>query len=157
MRVAQCRAAAEQLGVSSLRHVRSVAELSPLTEPLLRARARHVVTENERVRVAAALLRDGRVDEVGPVMTASHESLRDDFDVSTEALDLVVGAALSAGALGARLTGAGMGGCALALTPAGQAEEISSSIQQTLAAHGIDVTVRAVCAADGAHRMAHGT
>lgn len=156
-RVEQCRTAARQLGVASLREVSSVGDVTPLTDPLLRARARHVVTENGRVLTAAALLRDGRVDEVGPVLTASHESLRDDFGVSTEALDLVVGAALSAGALGARLTGAGMGGCALALTPAGRAREISSSIQQTLAEQGIDVTVRSVWAAQGARRLARGT
>jgi galactokinase len=71
--------------------------------------------ENQRVRDAVALLRAGRVGEIGPLLTASHASLRDDFEVSVEELDTAVEAALAAGAYGARMTGGGFGGCALAL------------------------------------------
>ena len=78
----------------------TVDALAPIADPVLRARARHVVSENERVLTVASLLRHGRVQDIGPLLTASHRSLRDDFAVSTDALDLVVSSALDAGALG---------------------------------------------------------
>jgi galactokinase len=85
----------------------------------LRARARHVVTENERVRAFASALSAGDVATAGRLMVESHASLRDDFDVSTRALDDLVDALLAApGVHGARLTGAGFGGCAVALVDA---------------------------------------
>jgi N-acetylgalactosamine kinase len=79
-------------------------------------RARHVLTETERVYVAAEALAAGRLEEMGALMDASHRSLRDDFDASTSRLDSMVACAREAGALGARLTGAGFGGCIIALT-----------------------------------------
>ena len=79
-------------------------------------RARHVVTENARVVEFAAALRRGDLDGARPLMLASHASLRDDFEVSTPELDTLVDAFIEPGALGARLTGAGFGGCVVALT-----------------------------------------
>jgi galactokinase len=76
--------------------------------------ARHVVSENDRVLRAAEALRRGDVDELGALLTAGHASLRDDFEVSTPELDLLAGELERAGALGARLTGAGFGGCVVA-------------------------------------------
>ncbi len=78
-------------------------------------RARHVLTETERVSLAAEALAAGRLEEMGALMNASHRSLRDDFDASTARLDAMVTCAREAGAFGARLTGAGFGGCIIAL------------------------------------------
>ena len=86
------------------------------TRPLeILRRARHVLTETERVNLAADALAAGRLDQMGALMDASHQSLRDDFDASTARLDAMVTCAREAGALGARLTGAGFGGCIIAL------------------------------------------
>ena len=87
-------------------------------------RARHVLTETERVKLAAEALAAGRLEEMGALMNASHQSLRDDFEASTERLDAMVACAREAGALGARLTGAGFGGCIVALTREADAPEI---------------------------------
>ena len=85
-------------------------------DPIQFKRARHVIKENERVLDCAESLRLGNLEHVGELMNASHISLRDDFEVSSEALDLMVDCALAApGCYGARMTGAGFGGCAVAL------------------------------------------
>src|SRR5690606_30760141 len=76
-------------------------------------RWRHVRSENERVRAAAAAMEAGAWGRVGELMVASHVSLRDDFEVSCRELDLTVEAALAAGALGSRMTGGGFGGCTI--------------------------------------------
>jgi N-acetylgalactosamine kinase len=81
----------------------------------IRRRARHVLTETERINLAADALASGRLEEMGALMDASHRSLRDDFDASTARLDAMVACAREGGALGARLTGAGFGGCIIAL------------------------------------------
>ncbi len=116
----ECVQAAAALGVFSLRDagVEQVTALARCVghDGLLGRRARHVFTENARVTRAVALLRSGRARELGPLLTASHVSLRDDFEVSAPELDVAVNAALEAGALGARMTGGGFGGSALALT-----------------------------------------
>jgi galactokinase len=86
------------------------------TRPLeILRRARHVLTETERVELAADALASGRLEEMGALMDASHESLRNDFEASTTRLDAMVKCAREGGALGARLTGAGFGGCIIAL------------------------------------------
>jgi galactokinase len=113
----QCEAAEVEIG--PLRTAtREAAEA--LGDPVLRRRARHVVTENARVREAAAALAAGDLASAGRAMAASHDSLRDDFEVSTPALDrLVDGLSGSDGVFGARLTGAGFGGCVVALARPG--------------------------------------
>jgi galactokinase len=115
-RRAQCEAAAAVIG--PLREA-SEADVARLDDDLLRRRARHVVTENARVLAFADCLRSGDVAEAGRLMAASHASLATDFEVSTDALDALV-AELSAvpGVYGARLTGAGFGGCVVALADA---------------------------------------
>ena len=113
----ECEAAARGLG--------PLGALGPdaflgLPDPVLRRRVRHVVTECDRVRWCAAALRDGDVVEAGRLMTSSHRSLRDDFDVSTPGLDALVDHLLALpGVHGARLTGAGFGGCVVALARPG--------------------------------------
>jgi galactokinase len=113
----ECEAAALELGVGSLRDVpatRFSGSTAPLPMPL--RRARHVVTENERTLAAAEAMRAGDSRTMGRLMNQSHASLRDDFEVSSEPLDAIVEAAQTAdGCFGARLTGAGFAGCAVAL------------------------------------------
>jgi len=113
-RVAACRDAEAEIGPLRLARPEDVAAIY---DPVLRARARHVVTENQRVLQCVEALRDGDLAEAGRLLTASHVSLRDDYEVSTPELDSAVGALLDTpGVYGARLTGAGFGGCVIALT-----------------------------------------
>jgi len=136
-----CEAAAQLLGVGSLRDVADAHDLAAALDRLRAAgRAdlvppvRHVVTEIERTARFAALLREGRVREVGPLLDASHASLRDDYAVSCTELDVAVEAARAAGALGARMTGGGFGGSAIALVPSGTAETAETVAGQVVAA-----------------------
>lgn len=110
----ECAAAAAALGVESLRSA-TEDDLDRIDDPTLRARARHVVTEERRVDAALAAIATGDWATLGQVLTDAHRSLRDDFAVSTSALDLAVDTAVDAGALGARLVGGGFGGSAIAL------------------------------------------
>jgi galactokinase len=87
-------------------------------------RVRHVETENVRVRETVDALERGDVAALGPIFAASHASLRDDYEVSTPALDALVAAALHAGASAARMTGGGFGGCVVALTEPERADEV---------------------------------
>jgi galactokinase len=120
-RRAACEASAARLGVASLRD----ATLDQVADDPI---ARHVVRENARVLAFADAVREGDVAQAGALMTASHASLRDDFGVSTPELDLLVENAVDAGALGARLTGAGFGGCIVALVAADRVDRVSSSV-----------------------------
>ena len=118
-----CEEAARILGVPALRDVPADGlddALARLDDDELRRRVRHVVTENDRVLRTVAALRAGRPREVGPLMSASHASLRDDYEVTVQQLDVAAEAAEAAGALGARMTGGGFGGCVLALVEAGE-------------------------------------
>ena len=114
----QCESVATYFGEKTLRDVsyKQLEEAKTKIDPIKFRRARHVIKENERVLDCAKSLRLENLDHVGELMNASHISLRDDFDVSSEALDLMVDFALAApGCYGARMTGAGFGGCAVAL------------------------------------------
>jgi galactokinase len=113
----ECEEAARALGVRTLREVSGPESLSALADPVLRRRARHVITENQRVLEAAALLRRGKVDGIGRLLNESHASLRDDFEISWPEADVAVDAAVGAGALGARMMGGGFGGSVIALLP----------------------------------------
>jgi galactokinase len=116
-RRSQCEAAEAEIGPLRTAALDAVVTIA---DPVVRRRARHVVTENARVREAAAALAAGDAVAAGAAMVASHASLRDDFEVSTPALDrLVDDLTATPGVLGARLTGAGFGGCAVALTRPG--------------------------------------
>jgi galactokinase len=116
-----CEEAARTLGVLALRDIR-IEEMPAVIEllatgpnPLLARRARHVITENARTLACAELLAAGRIADIGTLLSASHASLRDDFEVSVPEVDLAVRTMLDAGALGARITGGGFGGCAISL------------------------------------------
>jgi galactokinase len=100
-----------------------------LLTPVVYQRCRHVVTENERVQQTVAALGQGDLATVGALMNASHESLRVDYAVSSPALDAMVAAMRSApGCYGARLTGAGFGGCAVALVALGAEQAVADAI-----------------------------
>ena len=114
-RRATCQAAAAHLGVPALRDA-TLDQVLLLPDPVERRRARHVVTENQRTLDAAAALDVGDMGALGRLMSASHASLRDDYEVSGPALDVIVEIAEQApGCLGARMTGGGFAGCAVAL------------------------------------------
>jgi galactokinase len=131
-----CETAAAELGVGSLREVASTSRLGVLTREELRRRARHVVTENARVEAAVELLREGHVYELGPLLSASHASLRDDFEVTTPELDLAAESLEAAGALGARMTGGGFGGCVIGLLPSHRVETALKRVRRAFAEAG---------------------
>ena len=126
----ECEQAAERYGVDSLRDLSTETVEGPeLDEPTLIKRARHVVTENARTLLAAEALRAGDAAGFGRLMVASHESLRDDFEVSSVELDAIVEAALETdGCLGARMTGGGFAGCAVALVDAEATEAFTDEV-----------------------------
>ena len=126
-RRAECEEAARRLGIPSLRDLTDLADIDSLTDPVLRRRVRHVVTDNQRVLDVVALLRApsgpsaDTYPEIGRLLTQAHASLRDDFEVSWPEADVAVEAALAAGAAGARMIGGGFGGSVLGLVPAAAA------------------------------------
>lgn len=125
-RRAECEEAARALGVRRL--VDAAPDDLPDLEPTLRRRTRHVVTEDARVGAAVTALDRGEPEALGPLLDASHASLRDDFEVSCPELDTAVEACRQHGALGARLTGGGFGGSAVALVPADRVDEVAAAV-----------------------------
>jgi galactokinase len=156
-RRAACQAAAAVLGVPALRDATPALleqHATALGDPGLR-RARHVVTENARVLAAVELLRAGDLDRLGPLLAASHASLRDDYEVSSPELDTAVEAAVAAGAVGARMTGAGFGGSAIALVETALAGRVADRARDAFAAAGFGPPqVTTVVPSDGARRLA---
>jgi galactokinase len=146
-----CERAAADLGVVSLREVQEISALERVTDPVDARRARHVLTENQRVLDFVAALGDSDYTEAGRIFTASHASMRDDFDITTGHIDLIADTAVGAGALGARMTGGGFGGCVIALVPAERVEVVSRAVR--LAARGAcydDPVITRTYAAGGA-------
>ncbi len=139
-----CVAAARRLGLPALRD----ADPADVRDDPI---ARHVVSENARVVDAGTALRHGDVTRLGALMVASHDSLRDDFRVSTPELDALVDALLDAGAIGARLTGAGFGGCVVAVTAPERRDEIlAAACDRYRARTGLEPRPFGVRAVDGA-------
>jgi galactokinase len=153
-----CETAADRLEVDTLREL----DLEGLDDALrrlsgaaMRRRVRHVVTETDRVQRAVEALHRGDYDELGRLFTASHASLRDDFEVSCAELDTAVDAALGAGALGARMTGGGFGGSAIALVRAAAADDVAAAVAAAFADRGFTPPVSfSAVAAGSAHRDA---
>jgi galactokinase len=132
-----CEQAARLLGIPALRDVTDLdAALDQLPDPVLKRRVRHVVSENARVLEAADVLRAGRIADLAPLLDASHESMRDDFEITVPQVDLAVETARSSGSLGARMTGGGFGGCIIALVELGDSERIGDAIVESFAAAG---------------------
>ncbi len=163
-----CRAACRVMGIDSLRDAspelltlhapgaRSPATLSPVEH----ARARHIISENARTLAAAQALRAGDLEEVGRLMLASHASLREHYQVSCPELDTLVElAAQFPGVFGARMTGGGFGGCAIALATPHAADRLVREIPAAYRArhalpHGLDARVFVTTACDGASVIA---
>jgi galactokinase len=116
-RRSECTRACEALGVASLREA-TLAQAAELPEPLGR-RVKHVITENERVELTVSALAAGDLERVGELLNASHASLRDDYEISTPAVERAVEHLRDAGAIGARIVGGGFGGNVLGLLPPG--------------------------------------
>jgi galactokinase len=153
-----CEEAARILGVRALRDV-TVDDLDGALErlesDLLRKRVRHIVTEDARVLDVVGALRSGADPRgIGPALTASHASMRDDFEITVPEVDTAVAAALDAGAHGARMTGGGFGGCVLALVEAGAADETVRAVEAAYAKAGFRPPSAFVAvASDGARRL----
>jgi galactokinase len=146
-RRAECEAAARLLGVPALGGLTDVRVLRRLGDPLLRRRARHVITDSARARaIAAALQGPGAADAavgaakiyrfIGKLLVEGHASLRDDFEVSWPEADVTVGTAVAAGAYGAKMIGGGFGGSVLALVPTGLVGSVRISVTEAFTARG---------------------
>lgn len=153
----ECEEAARIAGVATLREIApdEVEGYAAAMPAPVHRRMRHVVRDTERARQVAALLRAGRPREIGPILTAGHASQRDDFEDSVPAIDAAVEAALAAGALGARLTGGGFGGSAIALVERQRAARIGDAVTDAVVTAGHPrPTVFTVRADAGARRDA---
>ena len=134
-----CEQAARVLGVAALRDIPGDGlpdALARLDDDELRRRVRHVVTENDRVLRAVGSLHAADPRALGPLLSASHASLRDDYEVTVPQLDVAAEAAEAAGALGARMTGGGFGGCVLALVAAGAEPAVREAVLRAYAGAG---------------------
>jgi galactokinase len=139
-RRAECEEAARQLGVPFLGCLTDADDAGRLADPVLRGRARHVITDNARVRATVDLLRSAAADsgayqKVGALLSEAHQSLRDDFEVSWPHADVTVDAAVAAGALGARMIGGGFGGSVLALVPTDAGPAVRAAIAGAFGRH----------------------
>ncbi|HET6268752.1 MAG TPA: galactokinase [Arthrobacter sp.] len=156
-RRASCELGAELLGVRALRDIApaDLPEAAGLLDPVTFRRVRHVVTENERVLQTVELLDAAGPRAIGPLLNASHASMRDDFEISCAELDLAVDAARSGGAIGARMTGGGFGGSAIALAPMESERQVRAAVENAFfrAGHAAP-DIFSVRPAAGAMRMA---
>lgn len=156
-RRAACERGAAIMGAPSLRDV-SVDDLpraQELMDDVTFRRVRHVVTENQRVLDTVRVLREGSARDIGDLLVASHASMRDDFEISVPELDTAVEAALAAGAVGARMTGGGFGGAAIALVEQDAVDRVTDAVNAAFAASGFAAPVLfTVTPSAGAHRDA---
>lgn len=148
-----CQEAAQALGVSALRDA-SVEDLDGLPD-LLKRRARHVITDSARVEQVAAMLTGGQDPRViGPLLTQSQISMRDDFEITVPVIDLLAETACAAGAYGARMTGGGFGGCVIALVDEAAVEKVSQACVTAATAAGFNEPRSFVAVpSDGARRV----
>ncbi|KAA0097944.1 galactokinase [Mycolicibacterium sp. P1-18] len=152
-RRASCERAAAALGVGSLREVqdRGEAVLGGVTDPVDARRARHILTENQRVADVVSALARADFAAVGRLFDASHASMRDDFEITTDHIDLIADTAVRAGALGARMTGGGFGGCVIVLADVDRCDAVAQSIMDAVLRAGYHpATITRTRAAAGA-------
>jgi len=153
-----CEQAARELGVPTLREV-AVGDLDDalgrLSSDLLRRRTRHVVTEIDRVVQAREALRHDDFERLGALFLLSHASMRDDIEISVDELDTVVETAVAAGALGARMTGGGFGGSAIALVRADAVDATTERVEAAFADKGFRAPQAFAVTASGAAARDH--
>ncbi|MFH5880370.1 galactokinase [Arthrobacter sp. NA-172] len=152
-----CELGAQVLGVTALRDVGigDLEEASGLLDSTTFRRVRHIVTENDRVLQAVERLTTDGPAHIGPLLDASHVSMRDDFEISCPELDLAVETSRAHGAIGARMTGGGFGGSAIALTPVGHEQEVRDAVVRAFEAAGFTTPdIFTVTPAAGATRLA---
>lgn len=154
-RRAACEAGAKEMGVSSLRDltIDDLPKAKEILDDVVFRRVRHVVTENQRVLETVKTLIEAGPRDIGDLLYASHESMRDDFEISIDELDTAVETALSNGALGARMTGGGFGGSAIALAEVSKVGAITLAVKAEFEALGYqEPNIFTVSADDGAKR-----
>ncbi|GAA1981385.1 galactokinase [Terrabacter lapilli] len=150
-----CEEAARVLGVDLLREVPASgldAALEKLPTDEMRRRVKHVVTEIDRVEQAVAALRAGDLEEVGRLFDASHVSMRDDYEISCEELDVATETARQHGALGARMTGGGFGGSCIAIVRSESVAGVSRAIDAAFAEQGFTAPSSFAVTASGSAR-----
>jgi galactokinase len=150
-----CEEAAKVLGVTSLRDVtaENLEASKDLLDDVVYKRARHVVTENERVVKTVELLSTSGPKAIGQLMIESHASMRDDFQISISELDVAVETAIAEGAIGARMTGGGFGGAAIALIDSSKAASLTAALLEIFNNHGFEKPeIFKVTADEGARR-----
>ncbi|ANP73784.1 galactokinase [Cryobacterium arcticum] len=155
-RRASCETGARLMGVSSLRDltVDGLPRAATTLDDETFRRVRHILTENQRVLDTVRVLREEGPGAIGALLDASHASMRDDFEISVPELDLAVDTARAAGALGARMTGGGFGGSAIALTPHALIPAVQHAVSEAFAAAGFTAPdMFVVRAAAGAARL----
>jgi galactokinase len=135
-----CERAAADVGVVSLREIQDheLSVLDGVTDAVDARRARHVLTENQRVFDFVAALGDLAYAEAGRIFTASQASMRDDFAITTANIDLIADTAEAGGALGARMTGGGFGGCVIALVPSSRVDAVGEAVRSAAHAAGYE-------------------
>lgn len=154
----QCEAAASFFGVKALRDV-TLAQLEAARsqlDPLIYARARHVISENNRTEAAAVALRNGDIQTLSALMAQSHQSMRDDFAITVPAIDFLVAevAAICGERGGVRMTGGGFGGCVVALLPADLIEPVCQHLSKVYpAVHQLEPTFYLCQASAGARAL----
>ncbi len=155
-RRASCERAAAALGVSSLREVqdRGVSALTAVADPVDARRARHILTDNRRVLDVVAALADSDFAAIAGLFNESQASMRDDFEITTDHIDLIADTAVAAGALGSRMTGGGFGGCVIALAPAAKADDVADAIRRAVKGAGYNApTITRTRAGEGARLL----
>ena len=154
-RRASCELGADLMGVGALRDL-SVADLpraKEIMDDVTYRRVKHIVTENDRVLETVKTLKEQGPEAIGDLLYASHESMRDDFEISIDELDTAVETALAHGAVGARMTGGGFGGAAIAVVPIAKISEVSLAVTAEFEVLGYNKPVIfAVSASEGAKR-----
>jgi len=151
-----CERAAADLGVSSLREVqdRGVSVLAGVTDPVDKRRARHILTDNQRVLDVVAALGDFDFGAIGEILTDSQASMRDDFEITTAHIDLIADTAVRSGALGARMTGGGFGGCVIALVPDERVDAVAEAVRRAVDDAGYNQpTIARTHAGQGAEQL----
>jgi len=152
-----CERGAAAMGVPALRDltIDDLPRVAAAVDEVTFRRVRHIVTENQRVLDTVRTLRTAGPRAIGPLLVASHASMRDDFEISVPELDTAVDAAVAAGAIGARMTGGGFGGAAIALVPRDQVATVTDAVMAAFAASGFTPPhVFTVTPSDGARRDA---